>query len=237
MKAKWGRLLHYGRSRLHSLKLTVRNWKWWFPIGISFSRGPPFSGAFAVSFREGTHCLSWLSPSHWKQLFFFAVVPFNLLEIEIRDRGIGPSVCRNSTFSRIDCTLPTFDPANSFAACCLGTLFRRRVSTSKRPSKNLTANVLPNRKIGQTCPPKWPTSGCPSLENKKRWAGDLPQQSWSLEVRFSGGQLKCQFWWLEMMRPLFPTFMASSMSNPPTPTMSRTSMLSLVGNPSGKVLY
>lgn len=28
-------------------------------------------------------------------------------------------------------------------------------------------------------------------------------------------------------RPLFPTFMASSMSNPPTPTMSRTSMLSL----------
>ena len=28
-------------------------------------------------------------------------------------------------------------------------------------------------------------------------------------------------------RPLFPTFMVSSMSNPPTPTMSRTSMLSL----------
>ncbi len=33
---------------LHSLKLTVRTWKWWFPIGISFARGL-FSGAMLVS--------------------------------------------------------------------------------------------------------------------------------------------------------------------------------------------
>ena len=35
---------------LHSLKLTVRPWKWWFPIGISFSRDL-FSGAVLVSGR------------------------------------------------------------------------------------------------------------------------------------------------------------------------------------------
>ncbi len=40
-------------SPLPSLKLTVRTWKYWFPIGISFSRGL-FSGAnWLVSFREG----------------------------------------------------------------------------------------------------------------------------------------------------------------------------------------
>ena len=33
---------------LHSLKLTVRPWKWWFPIGISFSRGV-VSGTLLVS--------------------------------------------------------------------------------------------------------------------------------------------------------------------------------------------
>ena len=43
---------------LHSLKLTARPLKkWWFPIGISFSRGL-FSGAFTVSFREGHQPLS-----------------------------------------------------------------------------------------------------------------------------------------------------------------------------------
>ena len=35
---------------LFSLKLTARPWKWWFPLGISFSKGL-FSGAMLVSGR------------------------------------------------------------------------------------------------------------------------------------------------------------------------------------------
>lgn len=128
--------------------------------------------------------------------------------------------------------IPTFDPANSLFPLVPGTGIRRRVLTSKRPQNH----VLPNGKIGHKCHTKimcFPLvlDVDPLKKHPKRDVqGDLPQQSWSLEVSFSGDQL-WQFWWCEMMRPLFPTFMASSMSNPPTPTMSRTSMLSLVGNP------
>jgi len=38
------------KQKLHSLKLTVCPKKWWFPIGISFSKGLFFRGY--VSFRE-----------------------------------------------------------------------------------------------------------------------------------------------------------------------------------------
>ena len=35
------------RKGLHPQKLTAGTWKWWFPIGISFSKGP-FSGSMFV---------------------------------------------------------------------------------------------------------------------------------------------------------------------------------------------
>ena len=40
-KHHWKNTVHF---QVHSLKLTARPWKWWFPIGISFSRDL-FSGA------------------------------------------------------------------------------------------------------------------------------------------------------------------------------------------------
>ena len=36
------------QNSLHPKKLTAGTWKWWFPIGISFSKGPPFSGSMFV---------------------------------------------------------------------------------------------------------------------------------------------------------------------------------------------
>ena len=42
-------------------KLTAGNWKWWFPIGISFSKGPPFSGEPCFFLGE----VYWGEITHW----------------------------------------------------------------------------------------------------------------------------------------------------------------------------
>ena len=67
-----------GVKKLPSLKQTVRPWKWWFPIGISFSRGL-FSGAMLVSGRVSKKWLigwvshpldGWVTPMLWKFCVF-----------------------------------------------------------------------------------------------------------------------------------------------------------------------
>ena len=47
---------------VHSLKLTVRPWKWWFPIGISFSRGL-FLGAM-LNFGRVIHSFAKMPRMH-----------------------------------------------------------------------------------------------------------------------------------------------------------------------------
>ena len=70
---------------LSSLKLTAINHpkKWWFSkFGISFFEGAPFSGVFAVSFREGiqsSHGYIGIQIEHdFKKQKHPAVVPFLL---------------------------------------------------------------------------------------------------------------------------------------------------------------
>lgn len=205
MKAKWGRLLQYGF------------------VSWSLSRSPLLSS------------LSWLRPSHWTN-FLLCYCSFQLV-VTNWDMGYSElvgNVCQklNLFLGLIVGLLPTFWSCQFvvFLRFVPGTGIRRRVSTSKRPqisSWSLPTRKHPAIKMSQQ------NLGPLVLDVNPGWnKGDLPQQSWSLEVSFSGGPaVNDNFWRCEMMRPLFPTFMVSSMSNPPTPTMSRTSMLSLVGNP------
>ena len=69
---------------IHPRKLTVRPKNWWFPIGISFSRGPPFSGNIC-SFQGGyIQFPKWLKKNRtsqmhgwwmfgWKSRCFFSI--------------------------------------------------------------------------------------------------------------------------------------------------------------------
>ncbi len=58
-----------GHVWIPSLKLTARTWKWWFPIGICFSRDL-FSGAMLVSGRVCMVCLPIHPPKSRKLAFW-----------------------------------------------------------------------------------------------------------------------------------------------------------------------